>query len=184
MFLCFYANWLKISKYQYVAAYLAGTAFSYFLTVSIMPTQYNSTAYEFISKQLFCNLHLSNAPCVLILLKIFSICENISKFWPAVSIIFFGRKLQCSKLIKSVFWYHHFQYILDPFDNEEFITYRQMYEEVCQYAISLRNIGVKKGDCVACKYFLNYLKVRQKVHMNFLTLWAICPYFHVSPKQL
>lgn len=40
--------------------------------------------------------------------------------------------------------------IADSTDNAECITYRQLYEEVCQYASSLKSLGVKKGDVIAC----------------------------------
>lgn len=40
-----------------------------------------------------------------------------------------------------------------PMDNEEFITYGQIYQEVCQYARALRTLGVKKGDCIGCEYY-------------------------------
>lgn len=84
----------------------------------------------------------------------------------------------------------------DPTDNEESITYKQMYEEVCQYAATLRNMGVKKGDCVGC-----YMSNKKEAVFAFLAtasmgaLWcgalplqgvksALARFQQVSPKVI
>lgn len=44
-------------------------------------------------------------------------------------------------------------YFADEEDNEEEVTYREMYVEVERYTAAFRKNGLQKGDRVACKYW-------------------------------
>jgi len=50
---------------------------------------------------------------------------------------------------------------VDDSDYEERISYKSLYEEVCVYTKAMRDVGICKGDVVACTYLFNSLLLNQ-----------------------